>query len=109
MTCFDNADGSQLDLPAVALHTYSDMMNSGNKGEVIMASVKFQILDCPNDEEHIIRRLGTAVVLQWSSLPKEVQGRLLQQAVFVHDRYQTVQLQEQISMFISKHKLDQAD
>jgi hypothetical protein len=82
------------------------MLSSRHIMGTVMAGIKFQILECSDDEEHVIRRLGRAAVLQWSALPEEVRGRLLQQAVFVHDKYRTVQLQEQITAFISKHKLD---
>jgi hypothetical protein len=53
--------------------------------------------------EHIIRRLGWAVVRQWSSLPDDVQERIREQAVFTEDKYATVQLNEQIKAFLRKH------
>ena len=55
------------------------------------------------DDAHIIRRLGWAVVRQWSNLPESVQEQLQEQAVFVFDSYMTVQLDQQISIFIDKH------
>jgi hypothetical protein len=57
------------------------------------------------DDEHVIRRLGWAVVRQWASLPKEVQGLIRQQAVFVRDPLAKVhvQLDETIAGFIRKH------
>jgi len=54
-------------------------------------------------EEHIIRRLGWAVVRQWSSLPGIAKDQILGQAVYVTDKQETVQLNEQIKAFISKH------
>jgi hypothetical protein len=60
-----------------------------------------------DDEHHIIRRLGWAVVQQWASLPEKVQGRVLEQAVFTADDYATVQLQQQIEIFIEKHAAQQ--
>lgn len=43
-----------------------------------------------------IRRLGKAVIVQWDSLPKDVQDqdRIREQAVFMHDSQETVQLNE---------------
>jgi hypothetical protein len=58
------------------------------------------------DDDHIVRRMGWAAVRQWHKLPAEVQNRIRKQAVFVHDRYETVQLNEQIGIFIAKHGQD---
>lgn len=69
-----------------------------------MVAVKSRILDYKEEDEHILRRLGTAVVVQWDSLPPAVQQLIRSQAVFMHDRYQTVQLNEQIGLFIDQHK-----
>jgi hypothetical protein len=38
------------------------------------------------DQDHIIRRLGWAVVRNWSSLPAEVQADVYQQALYVQDK-----------------------
>jgi hypothetical protein len=56
------------------------------------------------DEEHILRRLGSALVVLWTDFPEKQQNRIIQQAVFMPDRYQTVQLNEQIRAFIRKHQ-----
>jgi hypothetical protein len=37
-------------------------------------------------QEHLLRRLGQALVLQWDSLPDELQDRLMDQAAVVDDR-----------------------
>ncbi|RWE99953.1 hypothetical protein [Mesorhizobium sp.] len=62
--------------------------------------------DLEEDEAHIIRRLGWAVVLQWSSLSQDARERLREQAVFTEDDHVTVQLNEQIKDFIKRHKGD---
>ena len=59
-----------------------------------------------DDEAHIIRRLGWAVVVQWRTLSAEAQARLREQAVFTEDKYPTVQLNEQIGAFIKMHMRD---
>jgi hypothetical protein len=38
------------------------------------------------DQDHIIRRLGWAVVRHWSSLPGDVQADVYQQALYVQDK-----------------------
>ena len=65
-------------------------------------SVAFVPPDVGNDD-HVIRRLGWAVVRQWAHLPSDVQERILSQAIFVDDEYKTVQLQEQIRIFVREH------
>jgi hypothetical protein len=55
------------------------------------------------DQDHIIRRLGWAVVRHWSSLPGDVQADVYQQALYVQDK-NTV-LSEELASFIEKHKL----
>lgn len=62
------------------------------------------LIQYDEDEEHILRRLGGSVVIQWDSLPKDVQEKILKQAIFMHDRHQTVQLDQQIEDFIEKYK-----
>ena len=55
------------------------------------------------EEVHIVRRLGWAVVEQWAALPDDARARIVEQAVFVQDQYQTVQLKEQVEIFIRKY------
>jgi hypothetical protein len=54
------------------------------------------------DDDHIIRRLGWAVVLKWSAIPAPVKHELREQAAAVQDK-SAVQLNEQISIFIRKY------
>lgn len=37
-------------------------------------------------DEHLLRRLGQALVLHWDELPNELQDVLIDQATLVHDR-----------------------
>jgi hypothetical protein len=67
-------------------------------------TVKGRTLDYDQDEEHILRRLGAALVVQWDGLSEIQREILLAQAVMMTDRVQTVQLREQIKIFINKHK-----
>ena len=38
------------------------------------------------EQEHILRRLGGALVLQWDALPDELQDLIVDQAAMVDDR-----------------------
>jgi hypothetical protein len=66
--------------------------------------VKARILDCPEQDEHIVRRLGKAVVVLWDSLPKPVQAQLVKQAVLMHDRDRHLQLRQKVNAFIRAWK-----
>ena len=68
-----------------------------------MVDIRPQRLEYDEDDEHILRRLGGAVVVQWSSLPKDIQDQLQKQAGLMADRFVTVQLKEQIQLFIEAH------
>ena len=55
------------------------------------------------DEVHIVRRLAWALLYQWDHVPDDLRERLIEQAVFTKDRYQTAQIKEQIAAFVGKH------
>lgn len=69
-----------------------------------MPTVKARSLEYGEDEEHILRRLGAALAIHWETLPEFTRVMLLEQAVMIEDRHQTVQLKEQIKAFIDSHK-----
>jgi hypothetical protein len=60
-------------------------------------------IDYESDEEHILRRLGGAVVLLWPDLPSDVQETILAQAPLIRDRVRMAQLHQEIVRFISRH------
>ena len=63
----------------------------------------FTVPTYTDDDEHVVRRLGAAVVAQWDALPEDVRRLLIEQATFMHDRHQTVQLKETIESFIEQN------
>lgn len=69
-----------------------------------MSGVKGAWLEYDEEDEHILRRLGSAVIIQWPDLPEQVRNLLEEQAVFVNDKHGTVQLPQQIRIFIEKHQ-----
>jgi hypothetical protein len=66
--------------------------------------IKDRVLKYDEFDEHILRRLGGAVVVLWDDLPTKQRRRILDQAILMGDRYQTVQLKQQIEIFIRAHK-----
>lgn len=50
-------------------------------GQVIAKTLKYR-----ENQEHLLRRLGSAVVLHWDTLPDALQDILIDQAAAVEDR-----------------------
>jgi hypothetical protein len=69
-----------------------------------MPTIKTRSLKYDEGEEHILRRLGGSLAVHWNTLPEINRTTLLEQAVFMHDRYPTVHLEQQIQAFIAKHQ-----
>jgi hypothetical protein len=68
-------------------------------------SEKMHPIRCRPEDEHILRRLGAAVLIVWDSLSNEVQSRLVREATFMMDREtKHTSLEHQIKAFIRKHK-----
>lgn len=55
-------------------------------------------------QEHLLRRLGQAVVLQWDELPDELQDVLIDQAAGVVDRDEAPHASRDIETFIRSVK-----
>ena len=66
--------------------------------------IKARILDCPESDEHSVRRLGKAVVVLWDQLPTQSQDQIVKQAVLMHDRDRALQLRHRIVAFIQAWK-----
>ena len=56
-------------------------------------------------EEHILRCLGAAVIMQWNTIPTKLQRELFDTAGALGDVPQTVALRGQIARFLHKHKV----
>jgi hypothetical protein len=57
-------------------------------------------------EEHILRCLGAAVIMQWNTIPAKLQRELFDTAGSMGDILQTGVLRGQIARFLHKHKDD---
>lgn len=57
-----------------------------------------------DSDEHLLRRLGQALVLQWDELPDELQDVLIDQAAGVADREDAAHGPEEIERFIRNVK-----
>ena len=55
-------------------------------------------------EEHILRCLGAAVIMQWSTIPTKLQRELFDTAGSLADVRQTTKLRGEIARFLHDHK-----
>jgi hypothetical protein len=55
-------------------------------------------------EEHILRCLGAAVIMQWNTIPAKLQREFFDTAGSMGDLLQTSTLRGQIARFLHKHK-----
>ena len=55
------------------------------------------------DEEHIVRRLGAAVISCWEDIPKPVRAKLVERAMRVLDADETGEFDRQRKSFIKQH------
>ena len=55
-------------------------------------------------EEHILRCLGAAVIMQWNTIPTKLQRNLFDTAGSLGDVPQTIVLRGQIARFLHDHK-----
>jgi len=60
------------------------------------------------EEEQILRCLGAALIMQWSTLPTKLQRELFDNAGAMGELLQTSALRGKIARFLHKHKGDDA-
>ncbi|HYD89537.1 MAG TPA: hypothetical protein VEA80_18805 [Vitreimonas sp.] len=67
--------------------------------QVVPKTLKYR-----DDQEHLLRRLGGALVLQWDELPDALQDLIIDQAAAVDDRDAAPHAAEDIERFIRNVK-----
>jgi hypothetical protein len=70
-----------------------------------LMEIRSRIMVCPSNDEHFVRRLGKAVVVQWDALPSPTQDLILKQAVLMHDQHRVLQLRHKLKAFIQNSKI----
>lgn len=58
----------------------------------------------PEQEEHILRCLGAALIMQWNTLPRKLQRELFDNAGSMGELLDTGKLRGQVARFLHKHK-----
>jgi hypothetical protein len=59
------------------------------------------------EEEHILRCLGAALIMQWNALPRKLRRELFDTAGSMGELMKTSELRRQIALFLHKHKDDE--
>jgi hypothetical protein len=59
-----------------------------------------------NEEEHILRCLGAAVLMRWNDLPTKIQRELFEHASSMGELKHTAELKGQVARFLHQHKDD---
>ena len=59
------------------------------------------------EEEHILRCLGAAVIMQWNNIPKKLQRELFDNAGSMGDLLSTKDLRGKVARFLHKNKDDE--
>lgn len=54
-------------------------------------------------EEHLVRRLGAALISYWRELPHDLRNKLIQRAESVLDKEHTSHLDTEMRRFIADH------
>jgi hypothetical protein len=57
-------------------------------------------------EEHVLRCLGAALIMQWNTLPRKLQRELFDNASAMGEMEVTEELRNRIARFLHKHKDD---
>jgi len=71
-----------------------------------MAIVQEKKLKYPSEDECVVRRLGSAVVVSWSKFPAEVQEMILAEAKTAWDReFHVSRLPERLSSMLKRNKI----
>jgi hypothetical protein len=60
-----------------------------------------------DEEEHVLRCLGAALIMQWNALPTELQRGLFDNASSMSKPLETATLRGQIARFLHRHKNDE--
>jgi hypothetical protein len=76
---------------------YSDAVNVAEKDRSRGAALAAE-------EEHVLRCLGAAVIMQWNALPTSLQREIFDTAGSVGKVLETASLRGQIARFLHKHK-----
>jgi hypothetical protein len=74
--------------------------------EPILQNRRSDDIPLAHEEEHILRCLGAALIMQWGTLPRKLQRELFDNAGAMGDLLDTASLRGQIARFLHKKNSD---
>jgi hypothetical protein len=80
--------------------------NEGGAAKGAPQNARDNMTSLAKEEEHILRCLGVAVIMQWDDLPTDIQRELFEHAISMGKLQHTAELKGQIARFLYKHKGD---
>jgi hypothetical protein len=80
--------------------------NEGGAAKAARQKARDDMTSLAKEEEHILRCLGAAVIMQWEDLPTDIQRQLFEHAISMSKLHHTAELKVQIARFLHKHKGD---
>jgi len=80
-------------------------MNDPRNGLPLEPQVVAKTLKYTPAQEYLVRRLGSAMILQWDALPDSLQDLIIDQAAAVEDREDGARTTGDIENFIRKAKV----
>ena len=92
-----------MELPSEALVRRRDMRYAYAPRERGMDGADRKLVVYFEEEEHIVRRLGAAVISCWEDIPKPVRAKLVERATRVLDADETGEFDQQLKTFIKEH------
>ena len=80
--------------------------NEGGAPKGVPQEGRDALASLAKEEEHILRCLGVAVIMQWNDLPTDIQRELFEHAISLGELRHTAELKGRIARFLHKHKGD---
>jgi hypothetical protein len=78
--------------------------NEGGAAKGAPQKARDDMTSLAKEEEHILRCLGAAVIMQWDDLPTAIQRELFEHAISMGKLHHTAELKGQIARFLHKHQ-----
>lgn len=78
--------------------------NEGGAAKGAPQKARDDMTSLAKEEEHILRCLGAAVIMQWDDLPTAIQRELFEHAISMGKLRHTAELKAQIARFLHKHQ-----
>ena len=84
----------------------NEKLPAGNPDKTLQALDEEQADDAAlaAEEEHVLRCLGAAVIMQWNTIPTKLQREFFDTAGSMGELLATAELRGQIARFLHKHK-----